>query len=101
MSNDLDEQLDKTNQSLEEASVPMPAFGDIKNTLAKELDEPSEEESNFSTIIVERFKYLSENESKIIALQAAWRGYQTRKSYIERMDNLQSHEELWTKVLEI
>lgn len=41
----LDEQLDKTNQSLEEASVPMPAFGDIKTVLAKEVGEPTEEES--------------------------------------------------------
>ena len=46
--NHLDEQLDKTNQSLEEASVPMPAFGDVKNALAKEVGEPTESESNLA-----------------------------------------------------
>jgi hypothetical protein len=40
----LDEQLDKTNESLDAAAVPMPAFGNIQNVLAKELQEPSEEE---------------------------------------------------------
>ncbi len=44
----LDEQLDKTNEDLEAAAVPMPAFGNIQSALAKELDDgPSEEESNF------------------------------------------------------
>jgi hypothetical protein len=42
----IDEQLDKTNESLEAAAVPMPAFGNIQKALEKELDEPSEEESN-------------------------------------------------------
>jgi hypothetical protein len=52
--NDIDEQLDKTNQSLEEASVPMPAFGDIKNALAKEVGEPSEAESNLTNRLKNR-----------------------------------------------
>lgn len=41
----VDEQLDKTNESLEAAAVPMPAFGNIQKALEKELDEPSDEES--------------------------------------------------------
>ena len=39
--------MDKTNESLDAAAVPMPSFGNIQNALAKELDEPSEEESKF------------------------------------------------------
>jgi hypothetical protein len=35
-----DEQLDATQQSLEEAGVQMPAFGNIETTLAAELKEP-------------------------------------------------------------
>ena len=45
---EIDEQLDKTNESLEAAAVPMPAFGNIQKALEKELDEPSEEESEIS-----------------------------------------------------
>lgn len=41
-----DEQLQKTNQSLQEAGVQLPAFGDIGNALAKELKE-TEEESEY------------------------------------------------------
>ena len=40
-----DEQLDATNESLEAAAVPMPSFANVKTALAKELDEPTEEES--------------------------------------------------------
>jgi hypothetical protein len=47
---------------------------------------------------LERAKYLSDNESKIIALQAAWKGYKARKSYIEKLEDFQSHENLWAKV---
>lgn len=91
--------MDKTNQSLEEASVPMPAFGNLKNTLAKELDEPTEEESNTSyNLKLERAKYLSENESRVVVLQAAWRGYKSRRDYHEKLDYLKSHQDLWAKV---
>ena len=42
----IDEQLDKTNEDLEAAAVPMPAFGNIQIALAKEMDEePTEQES--------------------------------------------------------
>ena len=75
----------------------MPAFGQLKSTLAKELDEPSEEEINLKKL--ERLKYLSENESKIISLQAAWKGYKVRKAYNKRLNEFQSNEYLWTKVI--
>ena len=51
-----------------------------------------------SHVSLERLQFLKENERKIIAAQAFWRGALCRKSYNERLNNLKSHEELWSKV---
>ncbi|KAJ3333331.1 hypothetical protein HDU76_009303 [Blyttiomyces sp. JEL0837] len=66
-----DEQLDKTQQSLEESGVAMPVFSNIETALAAEMKEPTPEEK--------RQAYLLENESKIIKAQATARGYLARK----------------------
>ncbi|KAJ3092687.1 hypothetical protein HK102_004149 [Quaeritorhiza haematococci] len=69
------EQLDRTQQSLEEAGVPMPQFSDVGNALEKELKEPTEEEK--------RAKYLEDNMDRIIKCEAHVRRHAAQKKLAE------------------
>ncbi|KAI8799673.1 hypothetical protein BJ742DRAFT_844964 [Cladochytrium replicatum] len=70
-----DEQLENTQQSLEQAGVPMPQFGNIQDALAKELTnkepELSEEEK--------RWRYFQNNIDKVVKCENAVRATLARK----------------------
>ncbi|KAI8810415.1 hypothetical protein BJ742DRAFT_747546 [Cladochytrium replicatum] len=70
-----DEQLENTQQSLEQAGVPMPQFGNIQDALAKELTnkepELSEEEK--------RWRYFQNNIDSVVKCENAVRACLARK----------------------
>ncbi|KAJ3121772.1 hypothetical protein HK098_003406 [Nowakowskiella sp. JEL0407] len=68
-----DEQIESTQQSLEESGVPMPRFGEVQSALAKELQKPELTEEEKKEL------YFKENLKKIIQVQSASRSYLARK----------------------
>ncbi|KAI8924263.1 hypothetical protein BC831DRAFT_501250 [Entophlyctis helioformis] len=88
-----DEQLDATVQGLEDAAVPMPAFGNIQNALAAELNEEPEE-----TPEEKRKRFLAENEKAIVKSQAVARGHLVRKRHQQRKAELAAHEKDIVKI---
>ncbi|KAI8914600.1 hypothetical protein EDD86DRAFT_186564 [Gorgonomyces haynaldii] len=63
--------------------VNMPAFGNIQNALAAELNEETEEEK--------RFKYFKENEQKIIKVQAQVKMHLTRRAYKDAIEHYKNN----------
>lgn len=85
-----DNVLDSTAQGLEESGVAMPAFGGIQDALAKEMDEPSEEEL--------RAQHFQKNLKSVIKCQAIARGRKQQKIYASRKLRYKSKENLVSKV---
>ncbi|KAJ6485015.1 ras GTPase-activating protein [Mycena vitilis] len=70
-----DDQLQRTQKGLKDAGVAMPNFGNVGNELAREINEEPEPETEDER----RDRILLENESSILAMQCAARGYLVRK----------------------
>ncbi|KAJ3038625.1 hypothetical protein HDV00_000469 [Rhizophlyctis rosea] len=71
-----DEQLDATQQSLDESGVSMPSFAGVGDALAKELKEAPE-----LTEEEKRDLYYKENIEKVVRCQAVVRGRQAQDRY--------------------
>ncbi|KAJ3292002.1 hypothetical protein HK104_005630 [Borealophlyctis nickersoniae] len=90
-----DEQLDATQQSLDESGVTMPSFGSVGDALAKELKETppltDEQSGHYSGIplktvdllkyLTERFMTFEENIPLVVRCQAVGRGRIARRRY--------------------
>ncbi|KAJ7890806.1 hypothetical protein B0H13DRAFT_2530496 [Mycena leptocephala] len=72
-----DDQLQRTQKGLKDAGVAMPNFGNVGNELAREINE--EPEPEVESEAERRDRLLLENESSILSLQCAARGYLVRK----------------------
>ncbi|TPX69027.1 hypothetical protein SpCBS45565_g02717 [Spizellomyces sp. 'palustris'] len=85
-----DEQLDATQQSLQEAGVSMPAFKNVGDALSKELAEPIPE-----PVLSEEQKrqiYLAEHVDKVVRLQAEFRAHIARKNYQRLLADYRAHQ---------
>eukprot|EP00158_Paraphelidium_tribonemae_P005840 Partr_v1_DN27551_c0_g1_i1_m30118 putative IQ motif containing GTPase activating protein len=80
-----DEELLKTENSLQEAGVALPQFGNIEGALAKELNEETPEQL--------REKYLEEHQAQIIKCQSMARGKIARMAYAKKVDEYKKHEQ--------
>ncbi|KAI9093128.1 hypothetical protein DFS34DRAFT_631683 [Phlyctochytrium arcticum] len=84
-----EEQLDATQQSLEEAGVTMPAFKSVGDALSKELAEPEAAPvappEPVETEEQKRHKELAQHSDQVVKLQAEFRGYMARKRYQETL----------------
>ncbi|KAF8320672.1 hypothetical protein DL93DRAFT_2107201 [Clavulina sp. PMI_390] len=82
-----DDQLQQTQQGLNDAGVAMPNFGGVGRDLAKEFNEEPEEEPE--TEEERRDRLLLENESSITQLQAQCRGFLARRRMAAKIQKLQ------------
>ncbi|KAJ3272520.1 hypothetical protein HDV01_005471 [Terramyces sp. JEL0728] len=113
----------KIFENLEDAAVSMPAFGNIQNELAKEMNTETDEERRAreeEQAKLKRSQYLNEHSSDIIkaqsvlrmflakkladreraakSIQRVWKGHKQRKNYQNRLMMFKSHEKLFEKI---
>lgn len=73
-----DEQLDATSKALDESGISMPAFHNIGNALAKEMNELTDEQK--------RQMWYEENEDKVIVAQNTIRAILNKKQLQQQLD---------------